>query len=85
MPTLFVGSLIWSNNPNLVSIALNMISTYATDFLKGIPGKPKVKLEIIVPNSQERGSKRITYEGDVEGLKQVAEIAKDVFTKSDDG
>lgn len=79
LPTLFVGYLIWTGNPQLVSIALNIISNYATDFLKGITGKSKVSLEIVVQNKNGKGSKKINYEGDPEGLKEISKIVGKVF------
>ena len=80
LPTLFVTNLILTENPVLLSIALNIISNYATDFFKGITGKQKVKLDVIVQNKNGKGSKKIHYEGDSEGLKEITKIAGKVFS-----
>ncbi|MGD0207474.1 MAG: hypothetical protein ABSC89_07715 [Verrucomicrobiota bacterium] len=79
LPTLFVGGLILTGNPHLLSIALNVISNYATDFFKGITGRKKVELDVIVQNKNGKGSKKIHYEGGPEGLKEITEIAGKVF------
>ena len=79
LPTLFVSYLIWTGNPSLVSIALNIISNYATDFFKGITGKTKVSLDVIVQNEKGKGSKKIHYEGGPDGLKEISEIIGKVF------
>ena len=80
LPTLFVGSMILSENPHLVSVALNVFSNYCTDFFKGIPGRKKVVLDVVVEDKKEKRSKKIHYEGEVEGLKEINEIVGKVFS-----
>ncbi|MBL0023482.1 MAG: hypothetical protein IPO98_00005 [Saprospiraceae bacterium] len=36
LPSIFVSSLILTENPHLVSVALGVVSNYATNLLKGI-------------------------------------------------
>lgn len=78
LPILFVSASIYSQNPQLVTIALNIMSNYATDFFKGIRGRKTVKLNVVVQN-RNGNSKRISYEGGQEGLKEIAVIAGKVF------
>jgi len=80
LPILFVGSLILTQNPHLLSIALNMIANYAFDFFKGKPGRKKVVLDVIVEDKTGRRSKKIHYEGEAAGLKEIDSIAGKVFT-----
>jgi len=80
LPTLFVSSLILSQNPHLLSIALNIIANYATHFFKGIPGRSRVVLDVVVEEKSKRSSKKIHYEGEVGGLKEIRDIAGKVFT-----
>jgi hypothetical protein len=75
LPTLFVGGLILTGNPHLLSIALNVIANYATDFFKGIPGRRNVVLDVIV----DKSFKRIHYEGEIDGLKEINQIVGKVF------
>lgn len=69
-PLLFISGAILSSDPSAVSIALGIISNYATDFFKGLPNK-KVKFSIVVEKNAERVSKKIDYEGDVAGLASL--------------
>lgn len=80
LPTLFVGSLILSENAHLLSVALSVIAGYATDFFKGIPGRRNVKLSVVVEDKTKKASKIIHYEGDIDGLKDISDIAGKVFT-----
>jgi hypothetical protein len=80
LPALFVGGLLLTQNLHLLSIALNVIANYATDFFKGIPRRKKVVLDVIVEDKTGRRSKKIHYEGEAEGLKEIAIIAGKVFT-----
>ena len=77
LPTLFVSAAFISENPNLVSIALNVISSYAVDFFKGMSGDKTVKAEVIVEKTKTKTCKKITYSGPVDGLKELAKIVKE--------
>jgi hypothetical protein len=83
LPTLFVGSMILSQNPHLISVALNVISNYCTDFFKGIPGRNKVVLNIVVEDKNCKKTKKIHYEGQADGLKELSEIVGKVFNNED--
>lgn len=74
-PTLFVTAMAISQNPNLVSIALGIISNYLTDVLKGSSGENKISLTIIRENPDKTKTK-IKYSGDKDGLKELAKIVK---------
>lgn len=76
-PTLFVSCSLLSQNPHLVGIALGVISNYLTDFFKGVPGGGKVKLAIVVEQS-DGSCTRLCYEGPVSGLEDLGEVAREV-------
>lgn len=57
-----------------------MIGNYATDFFKGIPGRKKVVIDIIVEDKMRKVSKRIHYEGEADGLREIKEVVGKVFT-----
>lgn len=80
-PIIFVSAGLISENANYVSVALNVISTYATDFLKGISGSKSIKLEIVVEKTKSKTYKKITYQGDVEGLKTLPEIVREATSE----
>jgi hypothetical protein len=77
-PTLFVSASLLSNNPELVSGALGVISTYVADFLKGATGKNLVKLNVVVEKTKTRTCKEISYEGDAEGLRNLTGAIQDL-------
>ncbi len=83
LPTLFVSVLILTGNPELVSSALKVMSEYATEFFKGKAGFQQVRMDVIVQSKNANSSKKIHYEGALEGLKQVAEIAGKGFRDDD--
>lgn len=75
-PTLFIGFSLLSDNSTMVSLALNVISNYLTDFFKGNFGEKKVKMEIIIETFPKKTYKRLIYEGNTEGLKNLEVIIK---------
>lgn len=77
-PTIFVSAGLISANANYVSVALNVISNYATDFFKGMAGGKSVKLEVVVETTKTKTCMRISYEGDIEGLKDLPKIIREV-------
>ncbi|RYG20549.1 MAG: hypothetical protein EON96_00805 [Caulobacteraceae bacterium] len=67
-PVLFIAWGLASGEATTVSVALNVLSTYIADFLKGAGGAPQVKVEVVVEREADRVCKRLIYEGDAEGL-----------------
>ena len=76
-PTIFVSASLLSQNPDFVSIALNVISTYLTDYFKGVVGHKTVKFDIVVEQDEQRKSKRIQYEGSLEGIDKLIEVIRE--------
>jgi len=77
-PTIYVGYALWSENPNLISIGLSVVANYLTDFFKGKSKNPIIKLEYIIEQNPQNGSKnvRFSYEGDVAGMSKIPNILK---------
>ena len=61
-------------NPEAVSLALGVISNYLAGWYGVIGGEQKVKLDIVVEQTEGGGYKRIEYEADVDGLKELPPI-----------
>lgn len=79
-PTLFLSYLTISENPDLVRLAINVISNYLSDLFKGIPSAiRKAKLDIVV-ETKNGNCKRIKYEGPETGLKELPKIIREVST-----
>ena len=77
-PTIFIGSMLILNEPNTISLALNVIANYLTDFFRGSFQKPKIKFDIIVEKTNERKYQKINYEGDINGIESLFELIKKI-------
>jgi hypothetical protein len=73
-PALFFSLTLITENPTIVSVSLNVLSNYITDFFKGSFGEKKVKLDIYVEKKGRKKLKKISYSGSVEGLKELEKI-----------
>lgn len=76
-PIVFVSASMYSQNQALVSLALNVLGNYATDFFKGSPRVHDVTLKIVV-EKKNKTCKKITYQGPIDGLKDLAEVIREV-------
>lgn len=77
VPSIFIGAGLLSGISNVVSVALNVLSNYLTDFLRGKRSAANVKASVLVVEDGNGTYKRVEYEGPAEGLKQlVAAIGK---------
>lgn len=74
LPTLCVGSLLMSDNPNAVNIALNIIASYAVDFFKGLGGNRGVKFSIVIKEDSGGLYKHYKYSGSPEGIKELTKL-----------
>lgn len=75
-PAIFISLSMLSDNPHLIAIAINVASEYCKDFFKGALGKKKVKFDIYVETHKKKTIKKIAYEGDSEGIKELTEVIK---------
>lgn len=76
-PALFISAAMLSENPDAVSVALGIISNYATDFFKGM-GHKNVRLVIVVEKKKNHTCKKISYEGDIAGLSSLPEVIQKI-------
>lgn len=73
-PTLLITTSALTQNPELISITLNVISNYITDFFKG-RNEPNIKISLLIQQSKTQ-FKKLDYEGDREGLKEVEKLIR---------
>jgi hypothetical protein len=73
-PTLFVSGLMLSQNPMAISLALNVMASYASDLFKGIRSDPNVKLTVVHAQERAKMSREVHYEGPASGLAALVEI-----------
>jgi hypothetical protein len=79
-PILLVSAALYSQNPTAVSVALNIIGNYATDFLRGRwPGRDEAKLDIVVQTKGTKSFKRISYSGPADGIRGLDGVVRKVF------
>ncbi|WP_348995669.1 hypothetical protein ABFG95_06925 [Achromobacter sp. HNDS-1] len=71
-PTLFISAGLLSQNPNVLSVTLGIITNYLYDFFKGAKDS-QASLNIIYENA-DGSCKKIRYRGPPAGLNAVAEI-----------
>jgi len=57
---------------------LSVLSNYITDFFKGVPGQKTVKLDIVVERNGDMSCKKISYEGDVNGLILFVDVIRQI-------
>jgi len=76
LPTIFIASSILVENPNTISVILNIISSFIYDNLKGTIGKKTAKIEFYVEKKEKGKITKIEYKGDAEGLKDLEKIIK---------
>ena len=76
-PLLFISAALTSNDPYAVTVALGIISNYATEYFRGILGR-SVKLDIVVERKKDNVCKKLHYEGDIEGLASLPKIIQDI-------
>jgi hypothetical protein len=73
-PTLFVSAGLLSQDPNVLSVTLGVITNYLYDLFKGNK-EDRTSLDVIL--EQADGScKQIHYRGPADGLSEIAEIVK---------
>lgn len=76
LPALFVSGTALLANPHLISVALNLVSSYVYDFFKGTTGRKTVSFEIYIDAEGDRKTKKIIYKGDAEGIKNLTNVIK---------
>lgn len=75
-PTLFISTGLLSQNPNVLSITLGIITNYLYDLFKGA-NNSKASLDVII--QQADGScKEVHYSGPPDGLINIAQIVKEL-------
>lgn len=71
-PTLFFSLSLLSQNPTIVSVCINVLSSYIYDIFKGKSDNPNVRCSFVLEDKEKKS--RINYKGPVSGLTKVEEI-----------
>lgn len=78
-PILFISYALYSGDSPMLTVALNIISNAAYDFFKGMGRPHRVKLDVVTEIDPEKTTRRITYEGPVEGLKELPKAIREAL------
>ena len=78
VPALFFSFALISENPSVVSLSLSVLANHITDFFKGRFGRKKVNLDIYVETSKTKNIKKISYNGNVDGIERLADLIKSI-------
>jgi hypothetical protein len=71
-PTLLFTTAALTQNPELVSISINVLSNYISDLFKG-QKDPNIKLNFMIQKSEGEYTK-LNYEGPKEGLIEIEKL-----------
>ncbi|MHB1414028.1 MAG: hypothetical protein ACYC1C_02155 [Chloroflexota bacterium] len=78
-PTIFIAAAAVTQDPSLVSLALNVMADYLVDFFKGVPlTKRRAKLDVVVEQSASKKCVKIHYEGEPEAIRDLPDVIKEV-------
>ena len=78
LPTIFISAALLSENPAAVSLALNIIANYATEFFRGMKGERKVKIDFVT-ETPEGCYKKLSIECPPESVKEVMPALKELI------
>ena len=76
LPSIFFSISAISENPEIVSVSLNILSSYIYDRLKGVIGDKNAKIEFYIETKKKGQIMKIDYKGDAEGIKNLENIIK---------
>jgi hypothetical protein len=77
LPTLFFSAALISQNPTLVSVSLNVISSYVYERFRALNPGRTVKVEIVVEDAENGKYRKIAYEGTEEGLSMLPDAIRE--------
>ena len=82
-PIIFVSGTYASGNPDAISVALGVVSNYVYELFGRLPGRHRARLDVVVERSPRKTTKRITYEGDAEGVTALLPAVEKMLRDGD--
>ncbi len=84
LPTIFVAYSYWTQNPDAVSVALNVVASYLFDFFKGSEKTQVVEFGVIVEQEKtqtktkttERTTTQISFKGTLEEFEPFKDVVE---------
>lgn len=77
-PVLFISASLYSQNPELVSLALNVLGNYATQFFMSDSEEGEVSLDVVFEKKKNGTYKKISYKGSVAGLSKIPAVIREI-------
>lgn len=77
-PCLLISSLLFTQNPGAVALALNLIAGYVTDLYPLRRQSPSVSLSIVYTSGDGAQSRKLKYNGPAAGLSDVCGILSEL-------
>jgi hypothetical protein len=75
-PTIFVGSMLLSQNPLAIQLALNVLGSYIADLFKGTRCGGDVELTFVVEQTRTRRCRRVVLKCPVSGVKDLEPVLR---------
>jgi hypothetical protein len=79
LPILYISASLYSQNPALVNIALNVMANYIFEALRGVGLGREVALDIVVEKEKDKEYIRVSYKGTAEGMKTVPDAIREAL------
>jgi hypothetical protein len=76
LPAMFFALTAITENPTIVSISLNVLSSYVYDLFKGTSGQKTAHIDLYVETKEKGKVKKISYKGSADGLKDLEKVIK---------
>ncbi|MBW7914045.1 MAG: hypothetical protein H3C54_10210 [Taibaiella sp.] len=76
LPAIFFGLSQITENPQIISISLNVLSNYVYDLCKGTSSKKTAHVDFYLETKERGKVKKLSYKGDVEGLEELGKVIK---------
>lgn len=77
-PTLVVSGMLLAENPEIISMALNVLAKYISDIFKGRDKDPAVRLNVVFVSSKRKDTRKIQFKGPASALSEVNKILSEL-------
>ena len=76
LPAMFFALSVITENPTIVSISLNVLSSYMYELFKGTSGQKTAHIDLYVETKEKGKVKKLSYKGSADGLKDLEKVIK---------
>ncbi len=76
LPAIFLSLSIITENPSILTVSLNLLSSYVFERIKGSIGRKTVQIEFYIETKEKGKLKKLSYKGDAEGIEKLEKVIK---------